>query len=174
MQGQISVYDLHSYNPLNTVRDNILFGKIAYGLSNATEDVQQTIRELLIEKGLEDDIFNVGLQFDIGTGGKRLSENQRQRLIVARVLIKGSDMVIFNRAINTLDVRSQERLVEKILARARGENGENGFGILWVLTSPSLAEKFDKVMVFDRQRLSQVGTPETLKQENSAYKALVA
>ncbi len=174
MQGQISEYDLNSYNPLNAVRDNILFGKIAYGLSNATEEVQETIRELLIEKGLEDDIFNVGLQFDIGTGGKRLSENQRQRLIVARVLTKGSDMVIFNRAINTLDARSQERIISKVLERARGKNGSKPFGLLWVLTTPSLAEKFDEVMVFDRQRLSQMGSPDILKNENSTYVALVA
>ena len=77
LSDKINVYDLGTYNPLNSVQDNILFGKIAYGLSNATEQVQTSIRELLLEKQLEDDIFNIGLQFDIGTGGKRLSENQR-------------------------------------------------------------------------------------------------
>ena len=174
MKNQISVYDVGTYNSLNSVQDNILFGKIAYGLSNATEKVQAYIRELLSEFELEDDIFNVGLQFDIGTGGKRLSENQRQRIILARTLLKGSDLVIINRAINALDVRAQDRLVDKVLARARGETGHKPFGLLWVLTTPSLSVRFDQVMMFERQRLLQKAPPETLQEENTSYAALIA
>lgn len=174
LRGKLNLYDLETYNPLNSVQDNILFGKIAYGYSNATEKVQNSIRELLIEHGLEDDIFTVGLQFDIGTGGKRLSENQRQRLILARTLLKGSDLVIINRGINTLDARAQDRMVNKVLARARGKDGHKPFGLLWVLTTPSLAERFDQVMMFERQRLLQMASPDVLARENSSYASLVA
>ncbi len=174
LQDKINVYDLSTYNALNSVQDNILFGKIAYGLSNATEQVQKFIRELLLEKQLEDDIFTIGLQFDIGTGGKRLSENQRQRIVLARSLLKGSDLLIVNRSINAVDARAQDRLVNKVLSRARGEDGHKPFGVLWVLTSPSLADWFDKVMVFERQRLLQMDSPDVLASENSTYQSLVA
>ncbi|MEP5178215.1 MAG: ABC transporter transmembrane domain-containing protein [Rhizobiaceae bacterium] len=174
LQDKINVYDLSTYNALNSVQDNILFGKIAYGLSNATEQVQKFIRELLEEKGLQDDIFSIGLQFDIGTGGKRLSENQRQRITLARSLMKGSDLLIINRGINALDARAQDRLVNKVLERARGDAGHKPFGLLWVLTTPSLAERFDKVMVFERQRLLQMDSPEKLASENSTYQNLIA
>ncbi|MGI9366377.1 MAG: hypothetical protein ACR2O8_14420, partial [Rhizobiaceae bacterium] len=174
LKDKINVYDLGTYNPLNSVQDNILFGKIAYGLSNATEQVQKTIRELLLEQELEDDIFNIGLQFDIGTGGKRLSENQRQRIILARSMMKGADLLIINRGINALDARSQDRMVDKVLARARGEDGHKPFGLLWVLTAPGLAERFDQVMVFERQRLLQMDSPEVLAKDNASYKALIS
>lgn len=174
MAQQISLYDLAIYNPLNSVQDNILFGRIAYGSSNATELVQKAIRDLLIEKGLEDDIFSVGLQFDIGTGGKRLSENQRQQVTLARALLKGADLLIINRGINTLDSRAQERIVKKILAKARGEENGKPFGVLWVLTTPALAANFDKVMVFERQRLSEYAEPEQLAEQSATYAALVA
>jgi putative ABC transport system ATP-binding protein len=151
-----------------------VFGKIAYGLSNATEQVQKSIRELLLEKQLEDDIFSIGLQFDIGTGGKRLSENQRQRIILARSMLKGSDLLIINRGINALDARAQDRMVSKVLARARGEGGHKPFGLLWVLTSPGLAERFDQVMIFERQKLLQKASPDVLAKENSSYIALVS
>ena len=173
MQGQISVYDLATYNPLNSIQDNILFGRIAHGYSNASDQIREVIRDLLIEKGLEDEVFQVGLNFDIGTGGKRLSESYRQRIIVARALLKKSDLVIINRGLNSLDSRGQERIIKKVLKRARGENGHEPFGLLWVLTTPRHASEFDQVMVFERQRLSQIGTPNELLKDNLAYAALI-
>ncbi len=174
MQEQIKVYDLASYNPHDSIQDNILFGRVAHGVSNASEQIKLIIQDLLKEKQLDDDIFKVGLNFDIGTGGKRLSESNRQRIIVARALLKGSDMVIINRGLNSLDNRAQERIAKKILDRARGKSGNKPFGLLWVLASPELAKEFDLVMLFERQRLTQIGTPEKLLKENDAYAELIA
>ena len=174
LEDDINVYDADSYSPLNSVQDNILFGKIAYGTSNAADKVRELIGELMEEMELRDDIFRVGLDFDIGVGGKRLSENQRQRLIMARALMKGADLLIVNRGLNALDSRAQERLVKKILKRARAEEGDRPFGLLWVLTNPALAENFDRVLVFDRQRLVAKGKPEELDESSEAYTALVA
>ncbi len=173
MKDRISVYDTETYNPYNSVQDNILFGRIAHGQASAVDQVRATIRELLLEQGLEDDIFRVGLQFDIGTGGKRLSENQRQRIILARALLKRSDLLIVNRGLNALDNRSQERLIEKIIERARGATGEKPFGILWVLANPQFASKFDQVMRFERQNLAEIGPPDELAEISPAYASLV-
>ncbi len=174
LSGDINIYDAGTYSPLNSMQDNILFGKIAYGTSNAAERVRGLIRELMEEMGVREDIFRVGLDFDIGTGGKRLSENQRQRIIMARALMKGADLLIVNRGFNSLDSRVQERLVKKILEKAKGGDGTRSFGLLWVLTNPDLAECFDRVLVFDRQRLVAKGKPDELNGSNDFYSALVA
>ena len=174
MQNRISIYDVAIYNPLNSVQDNILFGRIAHGFSNASDQIREVIRELLIEYKLEDDIFQVGLDFDIGTGGKRLSESYRQRVLLARALLKGSDMLIINRGLNSLDSRAQNRIVKKVLDRARGKDGHKPFGLLWVLTSAEMAGEFDNVMLFERQRLSQMATPKELLENNEMYAALIA
>jgi len=171
---QIVTYDVDTFNQHISVRDNILFGRVAHGASSANDQVQMVIRELLVRHKLEDEIFAAGLEFDIGTGGKRLTENQRQRIIVARSLLKGADLLIINRGLNSLDVRAQERIIDKILSRARGENGSKPFGVLWVLTTPSQASKFDQVLVFEKQRLVENGTPSTLADNQSVYSRLVA
>ena len=174
LHARISTYNIDTYNPFNTIRDNILFGRVAHGASAAEEQVKVLIRELLLEAELEDDIFRAGLTFDIGTGGKRLSENQRQRLILARALLKGADLLIINRGLNTLDQSSQERLLERVLERARG-NGENkGFGVFWVLAAPHLSEKFDNVFVFEKQKLVDIGNPKELEASNAVYAKLLS
>ena len=103
---------------------------IAHGFSNASEQIHDVINELLVEEGLKDDIFKVGLDFDIGTGGKRLSESYRQRVLLARALLKNSDMLIVNRGLNSLDSRAQKRIVTKVLHRARGNDGHKPFGLI--------------------------------------------
>jgi len=143
MRNAISVYELNTYNAHNSVQDNILFGRIAYGSPNGPEKIRALIKALLRKNGMDDDLFRAGLDFDIGTGGKRLSEAQRQRLILARALLKGADLMVINRGLNALDARSQETLLNKVLARARGKDGSKPFGIFWVLTSPSLSETDD-------------------------------
>lgn len=174
----LTPYDVNRYSPMESVQDNILFGRIAQGVQNAQEQVQQAITDLLKEMGLEEEIFSIGLQFDIGTGGKRLSEGQRQRIILARGLLKGADLLIVNRGLNALDQRTQERLIKKVLARAAHARTAGGsghkFGLLWVLTAPHLAQYFNRVMVFDRQRLKSYGDPRALQQEDETYRTLVS
>ncbi len=171
LKQQISLYDVNMYTPVNSVRDNILFGRIAHGFSNSGDRVQEVIRKLLLDAGLEDDLFRVGLEFDIGTAGKRLSEAHRQRILMARALLKGADLLIVNRGLNALDSRAQERLVKKIVARARGENSKP-FGLLWVLTAPHMASEFDQVLVFERQKLIETGKPDELQNSSDAYASL--
>ncbi|MEL6750719.1 MAG: ABC transporter transmembrane domain-containing protein [Pseudomonadota bacterium] len=178
-EHDIAFYDIDAYNPLNSVRDNILFGRIAHGHSNANDEITDAIRGLLREHHLGEAIFRIGLEFDIGTGGKRLSENQRQRIVLARAMLKGADLLIVNRGLNAVDRRSQTRILERVLKRARGEEsrGENGprpFGVFWVLSNPSLVSRFDSVLYFERQRLVAKGTPDEVADESERYKELVS
>lgn len=178
-EDSVIFYQEDAYNPFNSVQDNILFGRIAHGYSSATEEITEAIRTLLSDMNLGESIFRIGLEFDIGTGGKRLSENQRQRLALARALLKGSDLLIINRGLNAVDQRSQVRIMERVLERARGQ-GKNSkkaaqpFGLFWVVSNPSLASKFDRVLYFDRQKIADDGTPDQLIERNEQYRELVS
>ena len=92
---------------------------------------------------------------------------------MARALLKGADLLIVNRALNGVDSRTQERVTDRIIARARGEGGSKPFGLFWVVTTPSISTRFDRVLVFDKQRLSDDGTPEDLIETNELYQRLV-
>ncbi|MEM7300955.1 MAG: ABC transporter transmembrane domain-containing protein [Pseudomonadota bacterium] len=174
LSSAISLYAADEYNDVASVQDNILLGRIAHGFSDATEKVQQAIKELLDELGLNEEIFKVGLSFDIGTAGKRLSETQRQKVALARTLLKRADLVIINRGINTLDSRAQERIVKRLVTLASGKDGNEPFGLLWVLMTPSYAREFDRVLVFDRGRLVEKGSHEDLLQSGRTYAELVS
>ena len=119
---------------------------------------------------LTDDIFNIGLTFNIGSGGKRLSEIQRQKLHLARTLLKKPDIFIANQGMNTLGTRQQEDIIHTVLNWAN----ENGAGIIWVPMNPAFAELFDRVLVFDNGELVADGKPDDIKQTSDTYKMLTS
>ncbi len=173
MHSAISFYQKDSYNTMATIQDNILLGRVAYGYSDATEKVQQEILKLIIEMDLQEDMFRVGLKFNIGTAGKRLSEVQRQKLSFARVLLKRSDLLIVNRALNAMDSRTQYRIIKRVVDLAKGGETNEPFGLLWVLMAPAYAEIFDRVLVFDRGKLIEDGIPADLAENEGVYASLL-
>ncbi len=169
----ISFYEKGSYNAMATLQDNILLGRVAYGFSEAADKVQQEIRVLLDEMNLHDEMFKVGLMFNIGTAGKRLSEVQRQKVAFARILLKRSDLVIVNRALNAMDGKTQKRIINRVVELARGHGDFKPFGLLWVLMAPGNAQLFDRVMVFENGKLVEDDKPDKLARDGGAYASLL-
>lgn len=173
LASSIAFYEPGLYNPAASLQDNILLGRISYGVAEGPEQVRAAVHEVLDALELRDEVFQVGLNFNIGNGGKRLNLSQRQKLGLARALIKRPDFLVVNRALNALDARSQKEILERILARSKGKDGEAGFGIFWVLQLPVFAAEFDRVLVFDRGHLVEDGTPEKLSEAEKHYAQLV-
>ncbi len=116
-------------------------------------------------------IFSIlGLNFNIGSGGKRLTEIQRQKLHLARSLLKKPDILIANQGMNTLGSRQQEDIIQTVLKWSN----ENGSGIIWVPMDPSFAQYFDRVLVFDSGVLVADGKPKDIVQTNDIYKTLIS
>jgi putative ABC transport system ATP-binding protein len=168
----VSFYDPERYNAAASVQDNVLLGRVSSSVAEAPERVTRAIRELLEEMGLTDDIFRVGLDFNVGTGGKRLSETQRQKLQLARALLKKPDFLIVNQALNTLDNRGQRTIIETVIAKAKGRDG-NGFGVIWAPMNPAFASMFDRVLYFEQGVLVADGTPKELSEASQKFRELV-
>ena len=64
-------------------------------------------------------IIDLGLAFDIGSGAKRLSLAQQQKLALGRALVKRPDLLIVNRALAALDGNAQDATVTRVLDFAR-------------------------------------------------------
>ena len=71
--------------------DNVLFGRIGHKHPDGPERIRAIVRDLLDELGLYDDVLDVGLDFNVGVGGRRLTVAQRQKIDVARALLKRAD-----------------------------------------------------------------------------------
>ncbi|TGR16089.1 ABC transporter ATP-binding protein, partial [Mesorhizobium sp. M1C.F.Ca.ET.196.01.1.1] len=97
--------------------------------------------------GLYGELLDVGLDFNVGAGGRRLTSGQRQKLDVARALLKRPDFLILNRPLSALDQRVQEKVLQNVLEEARRDGRSPA--IVWVVTNPAMAMMFDRVVVLD-------------------------
>ena len=103
----IEVFDSAKIMLNGTMSDNILFGRLRLGASEASTVALQALRTIVREQALEELVIDLGLNFDIGVGGSRLTSAQRQRLAVGRALIKRPPILILNGALSSLDQSSR-------------------------------------------------------------------
>ncbi len=149
----VAFFERDRYNAAATIKDNILFGKVAYGQARAEARVGRLIAETLDARGLRGGVMEVGLDFQVGVSGARLSAAQRQKLALARALAKRPDLLIINEATAALDSPTQARIMDGLLGTA------TDCLMVWVLSSDAPIERFDRVLEFVEGRLARVGTP---------------
>ena len=164
----VEFYRADAYNAAAALQDNILFGRIVYGQAEAAEIVGRAVTEVLDDLGLRPVVMEIGLDYQVGIGGKRLSSVQRQKLALARALIKQPDVLVVNEAVAVMDGSTQTRLLDKILAFRKGK------GIIWTLQRPSMAEHFERLIVMQGGRAVEQGDYSALTQPGSAFSRLVA
>jgi putative ABC transport system ATP-binding protein len=167
-RSQIEFFDLERYNAAASVQDNILFGKIAYGEADAPVRVPSVVAEVVGELSLRQTIIDVGLDYNVGTGGSRLSFAERQKAGIAREVLKRPDLLILNEATSALDGQSQSRVTKGLKDELAGR------GIIWVLHRANLAKDFDRVLVLSNGKLEEQGTPSELDGSGSLMSLLIA
>lgn len=173
-QADIAFYDPDAYNVAATIQDNILLGRIAHGVAQADARVQAELEAVIAEGDLVQAVFETGLGFNIGNGGRRLTSVQRQKLTLARALLRRPALLIAHRTLSSLDAASQTAIIERVLATARGEEGQPGFGVLAILGDARAAEHFDRVLVLDDGKLAEDGAPSSLRSKGGYLMKLVA
>lgn len=167
LRGKIAFFDADSYNPAASLQDNILFGKLAYGQAQAEIKVGALIGEVVDALELRDIVVEAGLDFQAGIGGARLSQGQRQKLAIARCLVRRPDILILNEASANLDAVSQNVVLENILGARREQ------GVIWMLNRVSDAKLFDKIIVLKSGRVVETGSYEELSTAKGAFQTLL-
>lgn len=151
-----------------SVQDNILFGRVAFDQANAQARVSALVRDIAEDEGLNGELVRLGLEFDVGSNGSRLSYSERQRLSIARALMKNPDMLVFNEPTAGLDPATEVRVLRAVLGWAKGRT------VLWSLSRAELAREFDRVLVFADGQLVEEGPFEELERGGKALAGLVA
>ena len=144
----------------DTVRNNI-----AYGMEEMPLD---SIKEAAKLAEAHDFIMKLPQKYDsnIGEGGALLSSGQRQRLAIARALLKDPPILILDEATSALDSES-ERLIQIALANVM--KNRTTFIIAHRLSTVRSA---DRIIVVDKGRIAEKGTHGELCKRNGIYKKL--
>ncbi|MBI2737749.1 MAG: ABC transporter ATP-binding protein [Rhodospirillales bacterium] len=170
LRGAVEFYDSQRYNSAATLQDNILFGRLVYGQAQGEQSIGTLISDVLSELGLHNSVIEVGLEYNVGVGGKRLTATQRQKLGIARALIKRPQLLIVNEAVAAFDSRTQDRIRDNILAAAK--KGDRG--VVWIANRPSQAEPFEQIVVMQGGRIAAQGAPSELAAKGGLYAELMA
>jgi putative ABC transport system ATP-binding protein len=168
MRDAVEFFDPARYNAAATLQDNILFGKIVTAQAEATTRLGRLMRDILDELGMRPLVIRIGLDFYVGVAGARLPLADRQKIAIARALLKRPAVLILDQAAAALDAGSQNRLVDNVLRQRKGR------GVFWMLQRNDLAERFDHVLVFDRGRIAEQGGFAQLKSSGGALQKLLS
>ena len=97
-----------------------------------------------------------------------MSSTQKQKLGVARALIRKPDLLILNDALNDLDQLAQESILKHIISY----NGSKS--LIWVISDPELAKYFDRIILLKKGGIAETGNVKELIQKESHLKKLLA
>lgn len=168
LRDQIEFFEPEGYNAAASLQDNILFGKIAYSEGDAAARIPVVLGEVLSSLSLRDAVIDVGLNYQVGSGGSRLSLAQRQRAAIARAILKRPDLLILNEATSALDDSAQAKVSEGL----RHEMA--GLGLIWVLHRANMARDFDRILVMSGGKLEEQGPFAELEGKGSLSALLMA
>jgi ABC-type sulfate/molybdate transport systems ATPase subunit len=136
-----------SYSAANSVAENIIFGKTARSIAGSTEQIGQMLTQIIDELDLREEIISVGLDYQIGIGGSRLTAAQQQKIALARCLIKQPDILIMNDALSSMDLPVQESIVANIKTEFEGRS------LILFESSEERRREFEKVLLMDRGKI---------------------
>jgi len=147
LRAAVQIFDAKTYNAASSIADNVIFGKIAANRGDSAATIGRLLSEVLDEMGLRSGVIEAGLGFDIGVGGARLTVQQRQKLILARTLLKRPDILVMSDALAALDPAEQDT----VLARIRG--AMDGRSVFLIEPTDRRAGFFENVLTMDRGRI---------------------
>jgi len=144
----------------DTIRNNIAYGMEKLPLEKVEIAAKAAkAHNFILELPQKYDTF-------IGEGGGLLSSGQRQRLAIARALLKDPPILILDEATSSLDSES-ERLIQIAL-----NNVMKNRTTIIVAHRLSTIQNADKILVIDKGKIAEMGTHGQLYRRNGIYKKL--
>ena len=157
-----------SYIAGESILNNIFFGRIKPGLSQAQDIINQSIMHLLVEEDFLEKVAAFGLQFQVGTMGDRLSGGQRQKLAIARVLLKQPKILLMDEATSALDNKSQSRIQRLMTSHWKGKRT-----VIAAVHRLDTIGSYDKVAVMKAGKLVEFGIYEDLIDQKGILHELI-
>jgi ABC-type multidrug transport system fused ATPase/permease subunit len=153
----ITFYDVSEYIYSQTILNNIFFGKTKTSNPQAQEKINQSIIQLLIEEDLLETIIEIGMHYQVGTKGDKLSGGQQQKLAIARIFLKHPRVLIMDEATSALDNKSQARIQNLLETRWKKKST-----VISVVHRLDTIKNYDHVAVMKAGKILEIGTYDEL------------
>jgi ABC-type multidrug transport system fused ATPase/permease subunit len=162
LRGRMAIVFQDSFLFARTVRQNLVFGcpdaseaqiETAARAANAWEFIQELPQ---------------GMETPVGQRGAQLSEGQKQRLAIARALLRDPRILILDEPTSALDARSEHLLQEAL------ENLMSGRTTFVIAHRLATVQRADRILVIENGRIREQGTHAELIQLNGLYRELDA
>jgi putative ABC transport system ATP-binding protein len=115
-------FDEGAVNPAGNLYDNLLYGKTLSARTETQSGVAALVRKTVETAGLLPFVLRLGLEFDVGLDGAFLSVSQRQRVALARCLIKRPDVLVLNDAFAAIELHRQMPIITAVRDHMRGRS----------------------------------------------------
>ncbi|MGL5899982.1 MAG: ABC transporter ATP-binding protein [Lactobacillaceae bacterium] len=163
LQDHIALVPQKSVLFKGTVRSNLLFGN-----EKATD---QELWHALDVAQASDFIKELPGQLDgtVEQGGDNFSGGQKQRLAIARALVKNADIYIFDDSFSALDFKTDASLRKALKTDQKIKNKI----VVIVGQRVSTVASADQIVVLDDGKMVGIGTHQELKQNNEVYQDIV-
>jgi len=145
-----------------TIRENLLFVNPSATDADCLDVLKQAACDSLLARA------DKGLDTVIGEGGVKVSGGEKQRLSIARALLRQPRLLVFDEATSSLDSLTEE----DITATIRGVAAHRDVITILIAHRLSTIMHADRICVLERGRIVESGTHADLLEQTGLYYAM--
>ena len=145
--------------------NDTIFYNIAYGKLNASKAEVESVAKAA---KIHDFIMELPLGYDtsVGERGLKLSGGEKQRIGIARTLLKAPDLLVLDEATSSLDTRTEKDIKESLLSLGRGRT------TIIIAHRLSTISNSDQIIVVEKGEVIESGTHKSLIKLDGVYASM--